>query len=189
MRELQAIECCASDGSIELCAPRVGRFAPAVTSGDVVVGGTVLGVLRVLNSRFSVVAPHGTSGAVSCDPTTGGVAYCAPLITLREFSSGDVAKSTSTSQDDSQESGRIEVKAPIDGIFYCRPSPEDPPFASVGEELTEGQTLGLIEVMKTFNPVKLEGKGVPHRALLRRVRVKDQQEVAAGQVLFEIDPA
>lgn len=50
--------------------------------------------------------------------------------------------------------GRIhDVTAPLPGTFYSRESPTSPPFVSVGASIAAGDTIGLIEVMKMFNPV------------------------------------
>jgi hypothetical protein len=42
--------------------------------------------------------------------------------------------------------------------------------------------------MKTFNPVKLEGVGMPDRATVLRVCVRDQEEVSSGQLVLEVEP-
>jgi acetyl-CoA carboxylase biotin carboxyl carrier protein len=51
------------------------------------------------------------------------------------------------------------VKSPIMGVFYRSPSPDEPMFVEVGDEVTIGQTIGLIEAMKTFSPVESEFAG------------------------------
>jgi len=51
------------------------------------------------------------------------------------------------------------VKAPMVGVAYLSPEPGAPPFAKVGDQVNEGQTLLLIEAMKTFNPVKAHRGG------------------------------
>jgi len=183
-------ELAADSGPRSLCSPRVGRFRPQVGPGDLIQEGTVLGVLRVLNTRFAVVAPEGASGLVFSVASMGGVGYQSELVTYRPGvpadHSGGSGPAVSSGVDESASG--VALKAPIDGIFYCRPTPEDPPFASVGDTLVAGQTLGLIEVMKTFNPVKFEGPGLPERATLVTVAVGDHQEVAAGQMLFVVEP-
>jgi len=120
----------------------------------------------------------------------GGVGYQSELVTYRPGVPADHsgASGAVTSSGENESASGVALKAPIDGIFYCRPTPEDPPFASVGDILVAGQTLGLIEVMKTFNPVKFEGAGLPERATLLTVAVGDHQEVAAGQTLFVVEP-
>jgi acetyl-CoA carboxylase biotin carboxyl carrier protein len=51
------------------------------------------------------------------------------------------------------------VKSPIMGVFYRSPSPEEPMFVEVGDEVSVGQVIGLIEAMKTFSPVESEFAG------------------------------
>lgn len=48
------------------------------------------------------------------------------------------------------------VEAPVPGTFYRKPSPDEPVFKSEGDAVAAGDTLGLIEVMKTFAPVVAE---------------------------------
>ena len=52
-----------------------------------------------------------------------------------------------------QQLDAYAVRAPMLGIFYRNPSPDDPPFVEVGDQVEPGQTVGLIEVMKTYNEV------------------------------------
>ncbi len=53
----------------------------------------------------------------------------------------------------------LPVIAPLTGIFYARPSPEQPPFAGVGDAVEEGQVVALIETMKLFNEVIVDFSG------------------------------
>ncbi len=53
------------------------------------------------------------------------------------------------------ESGKLrEVRAPMSGVFYRRPSPEDPPYVEVGDVVRKKQVLALLETMKVFQSVK-----------------------------------
>ena len=74
------------------------------------------------------------------------------------------------------------IVAHIPGIFYRRPSPDKPPFKDNGDTVSVGDTIGLIEVMKTFNPVVAEVSG----KILRFV-VENEDAVMAGQALVELD--
>jgi acetyl-CoA carboxylase biotin carboxyl carrier protein len=74
------------------------------------------------------------------------------------------------------------LRAPIPGIFYRRPAPDQPPFKSEGDALAAGDTVGLIEVMKTFTPVVAEAAG----RVIRFV-VENEQPIMAGEVLVEFD--
>ncbi|MFQ6041473.1 MAG: acetyl-CoA carboxylase biotin carboxyl carrier protein [Candidatus Poribacteria bacterium] len=48
------------------------------------------------------------------------------------------------------------IRATIPGIFYRSPSPDDPPFVKVGDEVRAGDVLCIIEAMKLFNPIEAE---------------------------------
>ena len=58
-----------------------------------------------------------------------------------------------------------EVKSPLVGTFYSSPSPDAPPFVLVGQKVKEGDTLFIIEAMKTMNEVKSPGDGTVSRIL------------------------
>jgi acetyl-CoA carboxylase biotin carboxyl carrier protein len=69
------------------------------------------------------------------------------------------------------------------GTFYAAPKPGDPPFVTVGSVVKEGQTLCIIEAMKTMNAIKSPISGRIHRLVL-----EDGQPVEFGQLLMEIMP-
>ncbi len=58
------------------------------------------------------------------------------------------------------------VKSPMVGVFYLLPEPGAAPFIKVGDQVAEGQTVALIEAMKTFNPVKAPRGGKVVKILL-----------------------
>lgn len=74
------------------------------------------------------------------------------------------------------------VKAQIPGTFYRRPDPESDPYVEEGDEVSAGDTVGLIEVMKNFNEVKAEEDGTVSKFL-----VEDEDAVDAGQDLVELE--
>lgn len=51
------------------------------------------------------------------------------------------------------------VKSPMVGTFYASPSPDKPAFVTVGQQVNVGDTLGIIEAMKMFNPIEAETSG------------------------------
>ncbi|HST84815.1 MAG TPA: biotin/lipoyl-containing protein [Kineosporiaceae bacterium] len=79
--------------------------------------------------------------------------------------------------------GAIVVEAPVVGVFYRSPSPDEPPFVELGERVEVGQQLGIVEAMKLMNPIQAETAGV-----LAAVHVETGQGVEFGQPLFEILP-
>ncbi len=76
------------------------------------------------------------------------------------------------------------VPAPLPGTFYRRPAPDQPPFKNEGDQVVAGETIGLIEVMKTFTPVTAEEPGK-----LARFLIENEDAVMAGQPLYEIEVA
>ncbi len=74
------------------------------------------------------------------------------------------------------------VLAPLPGTFYRRPAPDQPPFKAEGDAVAAGDTVGLIEVMKSFNAIAAEAPG-----RLARFLVEDEDAVMAGQPLYELD--
>ena len=74
------------------------------------------------------------------------------------------------------------VKSPMVGTAYIRPSPDADPFVKVGESVKEGDTVMLVEAMKTFNPITAEKSGT-----VTHVLVEDAQPVEFGEPLFVID--
>ncbi|RMH02200.1 MAG: biotin carboxyl carrier domain-containing protein [Planctomycetota bacterium] len=74
------------------------------------------------------------------------------------------------------------------GRFWRRPEPGAPPFLAAGDELAAGRTIGLLEVMKTFNPIKYQpGAGLPERAVVACFLVEDGEDVEEGTPLLELE--
>jgi biotin carboxyl carrier protein len=53
----------------------------------------------------------------------------------------------------------IEIRAPMSGIFYRRPAPDQPPYVLEGDLVKKKQVVGLLETMKVFQKVKSTGEG------------------------------
>ena len=59
----------------------------------------------------------------------------------------------------SGQSKRVEVRAPMSGVFYRKPTPDDPPYVEVGTTVKKKQVLALLETMKVFQKVKSPASG------------------------------
>lgn len=77
----------------------------------------------------------------------------------------------------------VFVTSPIVGTFYRSPSPDDPPYISVGDEVSEGDTVCIVEAMKVMNEVKANKDGE-----VVEVCVEDGDPVEYGQELFKLMP-
>ena len=60
---------------------------------------------------------------------------------------------------ESGEAKRVEVRAPMSGVFYRQAAPENPPFVEVGDSVKKKQILALLETMKVFQKVKCPANG------------------------------
>ncbi|WGK65866.1 acetyl-CoA carboxylase biotin carboxyl carrier protein [Croceiramulus getboli] len=78
----------------------------------------------------------------------------------------------------------ITVKSPIIGTFYRKPSPDKPVFVEVGDTVSEGDVLCVIEAMKLFNEIESELSGK-----IVKVLVDDASPVEFDQPLFLVDPS
>ena len=73
------------------------------------------------------------------------------------------------------------VRAPMVGTFYASPAPDKPAFVSVGQAVKAGETLGIIEAMKMFNPIEADVSGT-----VLAIQCESGQPVEFDQPLFVI---
>lgn len=71
------------------------------------------------------------------------------------------------------------IAAPMAGIVYLRPSPAKPDFTSVGSQVSEGDTLAVIEAMKLFNPLEAE-----FACEIVEILVADGEDVERGTPIY-----
>ncbi|ALH95913.1 acetyl-CoA carboxylase biotin carboxyl carrier protein [Acinetobacter equi] len=74
--------------------------------------------------------------------------------------------------------GAVET-SPMVGVFYAAPSPGEAPFVKVGQTISAGETLGIIEAMKIMNPIEATQSGV-----IEEILVKNGDVIQFGQPLF-----
>jgi len=77
----------------------------------------------------------------------------------------------------------LEVKSPIVGTFYRSASPDKPAYVSVGDTISEGSVVCIVEAMKLFNEIESEVSGK-----IVKVMIDDASPVEYDQVLFLVDP-
>ena len=74
------------------------------------------------------------------------------------------------------------VKSPLVGTYYAASSPESVPFVKVGDKVSKGQVLGIVEAMKLMNEIESEFDGT-----VRQILVENEQMVEFGQPMFVIE--
>ncbi len=77
--------------------------------------------------------------------------------------------------------GGKEITSPMVGTFYAAPSPDAPPFVSVGQSVTPDTVVCIVEAMKVMNEIKAEVSGV-----ITEVCAENGKPVQFGQVLFRV---
>jgi acetyl-CoA carboxylase biotin carboxyl carrier protein len=83
-----------------------------------------------------------------------------------------------------EDSNLITIKSPIIGTFYRKPAPDKPSFVDVGDNISVGDVLCVIEAMKLFNDIESEVSGK-----IVKVLVDDSSPVEFDQPLFLVDPS
>jgi acetyl-CoA carboxylase biotin carboxyl carrier protein len=81
-------------------------------------------------------------------------------------------------------SNTVTIKSPMIGTFYRRPSPDKPNFVELGDEVSPGKVVCIIEAMKLFNEIESEVKGK-----IVKMLVEDASPVEYDQPLFLVEPS
>ncbi len=82
-----------------------------------------------------------------------------------------------------REDGLVEMRAPMVGTFYRAPSPAEPPFVKVGDEVQVGDPLCLIEIMKLYTTIESQ-----HAGRIAQIGADNGTLVEYDQLLFVIEP-
>ena len=93
------------------------------------------------------------------------------------------APATSETENVPVATGSTEVKSPMIGTFYRRPSPDADSYAEIGIQVEPDTVVCIIEAMKVMNEIKAEARGI-----IAEILVEEAKPVEYGQVLFRIEP-
>jgi oxaloacetate decarboxylase alpha subunit len=96
-----------------------------------------------------------------------------------------VAEESATTKEEGvehREETLAAITSPMVGTFYRAPAPDARPYAEVGDMISKGQIVCIVEAMKLFNEIESECSG-----RIANVLVEDAHPVEYGQVLFEVD--
>jgi acetyl-CoA carboxylase biotin carboxyl carrier protein len=75
-----------------------------------------------------------------------------------------------------------QIVSPLPGTFYRRPAPDTPPFKAEGDSVAAGDTIGLVEVMKSFHAIQAQFGGKIVKFL-----IDNEEPIMAGQPIAEIE--
>jgi acetyl-CoA carboxylase biotin carboxyl carrier protein len=116
------------------------------------------------------VSLHSANGAVSARPAVTYAPDTAQPAQVTEH------------EQENDSSGHL-VAAPMIGTFYIAPAPNEPAFVGIGDQVVEGQTIGIIEAMKIMNEIAADRSGT-----VVEIIATDGQTVEYGSPLLRIDP-
>jgi acetyl-CoA carboxylase biotin carboxyl carrier protein len=126
---------------------------------------------RVPKGSYAAPAPMAAPAPVAhAEPARPAPAAAAPALSAEA-----VGKSTRDVPD-----GHT-VRSPMVGTYYASPSPDKPAFVKVGQTVKAGETLGIIEAMKMFNPIEADVSGT-----VRAILVENGQPIEFDEPMFVI---
>ena len=129
------------------------------------------GDMKVKISKNSAGVPQFVSTAV-------------PQSTPQTVPAASESKPAETKSSESTASQNLhEVKSPIVGTFYRAPAPDADPYCQVGDTISAGNVLCIVEAMKLMNEIEAECDGV-----IKKIAVENEEPVEYNQILFEIEP-
>jgi acetyl-CoA carboxylase biotin carboxyl carrier protein len=111
------------------------------------------------------------------------VATPQPSLATVEASNSSPSVSLPPPLDTSPAKNLIDITSPMVGTFYTAPAPDEPPFVEVGDRVSKGQTVCIIEAMKLMNEIDAESSG-----RVVEILVDNAQPIEYGQILMRIEP-
>jgi acetyl-CoA carboxylase biotin carboxyl carrier protein len=128
--------------------------------------------------RRGAIVPSLLSVSTNLEPVAASV--MSPAAAFVPPGPTNVAPSTSAP---STEKKYLEVPSPIVGTFYAAPGPDEPMFVRVGDRISKGQIVCIIEAMKIMNEIEAEVTGE-----VVEILVQNGQPVEYGQPLMRVNP-
>ena len=165
---------------IHVLCPSIGSIKLKEEPGQILSGGQIIGDLIRVGEYFKLALPLDISGQVLILDAAPKLCYAEKILTLDAAATGQARPEHHQSERPLQH---LSIKATMDGMFYLSPSENCPPFVSIGDDIKPGQTIGLIEVMKCFYPMKYQGA---FSAKILDVLVSNGTPVNSGMEIFRI---
>ncbi len=111
------------------------------------------------------------------------LAIAAPVAAPAPVAIAASAPPTAAAAPAAPNAGLLEIKSPIVGTFYRSASPEKGPYVKIGDKISAGATVCIVEAMKLFNEIESDVTGT-----IVKVMIEDMSPVEYDQVLFLVDP-
>ncbi len=137
----------------------------------------------VIKTEGAVKSEGAVQQVISVPQPSAPAAVAAPAQAASPASAPE-APAAGASAPAEDDSNLVTIKSPMIGTFYRRPSPDKDIFVNVGDEVSQGSVVCIIEAMKLFNEIESEVSGK-----IVKVLVDDQSPVEYDQPLFLVDPS
>lgn len=143
-----------------------------------------LAEVNIETEEFKIKVKRDIEGKVYANPSVNPAQV--PVASPAPSAPAPVAEApkaaTPAKADDSSK--YVQIKSPMIGTFYRSPKPEDPSFVNVGDKISAGDKVCIVEAMKLFNEIESEISGT-----IVKVLVENASPVEYDQPLFLVDPA
>lgn len=106
-----------------------------------------------------------------------GASVTSQIVSPKDYTGGEMRKSSV----ETKQKGK-PIAAPMVGTFYTSPSPNEPPFVQVGDSVSVGQIVCIIEAMKLMNEIEADVSGK-----ITEICVKNGESVEFGQTLMYVE--
>lgn len=134
--------------------------------------------LTIRNSNYAKTKVSSTP-FIAAAPAVQAIESPAPA----PVAAAPAALAADNAENSDSTAGLVEVKSPIVGTFYRSASPDKPPFVGVGDSISVGSVVCIVEAMKLFNEIESEVSGK-----IVKVLIEDASPVEYDQPLFLVDP-
>jgi acetyl-CoA carboxylase biotin carboxyl carrier protein len=136
-----------------------------------------IGEIEITEGEEKVrISRHGAGG-----PIMMAAPAMQPMAMMPQAATGPSAPPLAPGAAAPEPQGHV-LKSPMVGTFYRAPSPGAPAFVEIGQSVTKGETLCIIEAMKLLNEIESDATGV-----VKAILVENGQPVEYGQPLFRIE--
>ena len=108
----------------------------------------------------------------------------APLVAAPPAAAVGAAEPAASTQGENPPETLTDIRSPMVGTFYAKPSPDSEAFVTVGSPVTDDAVVCVVEAMKVMNEIRADCSGT-----VAEICAKNAQPVEYGQVLFRVRPA
>ena len=141
-----------------------------------------LAEVNIETEAFKINVKRDTEGTVIAAPAVAAAPAPVPVAAAPAPAPAAGAPAAAPAAEDTSK--YVEIKSPMIGTFYRSPKPEDPVFVSVGDTISAGDKVCIVEAMKLFNEIESEVSGT-----IVKVLVENSSPVEYDQPLFLVDPS